>query len=130
MVLSIFISSPRLTSSFPGEERVRGLKGNVTVWALWESDFEMEISVLGASWGASVVEGKGRRERKERKDFLQREKISCNIVSTEASAVPTGAEMGEPSERSCLGKEDWAFRPLCPSVIEMWPPLGKGHGLG
>lgn len=52
---------------------MRGLKGNVTVWALWESDFEMEISVLGASWGATVVEGKGRRERKERKDFLQRE---------------------------------------------------------
>lgn len=41
---------------------MRGLKDDVIVWALWESDFEMEISVLGASWGMTVVEGKGRRQ--------------------------------------------------------------------
>lgn len=41
---------------------MRGLKDDVIVWALWESDFEMEISVQGVSWGVTVVEGKGRRQ--------------------------------------------------------------------
>jgi len=58
---------------------VRGLKDDVIVWALWESDFEMECagSVLGSD--------SCRRKRKEAGQ--QREKISCNVVSIEASAV-------------------------------------------
>lgn len=47
---------------------MRGLKDDVIVWALWESDFEMEISVQGVFWGVTVVEEKGRRQdyREER----------------------------------------------------------------
>ena len=56
---------------------------------------------------------------------MQREKFHCNMVSTEASAVPTGLEMEDPSELSCVGKEDWALIPSCPSVIGMWPPLAR-----
>ena len=61
---------------------------------------------------------------------VQREKISFNVVSTEASAVPTGTKMGDHSELFCFGKEDWAFIPLCPSVMGVWPPLGRGCDLG
>ena len=58
---------------------MRGLKDDVIVWALWESDFEMECagSVLGSD--------SCRRKRKEAGQ--QREKIRCNVVSIEASAV-------------------------------------------
>lgn len=38
-------SSSKLTNSFPGEERARGLRDDVMGWALWKSDFEMETNV-------------------------------------------------------------------------------------
>lgn len=39
---------------------MRGLKDDVIVWALWESDFEMECA--GSVLGVTVVEEKGRRQ--------------------------------------------------------------------
>lgn len=68
-----------------------GLRDDVIGWAFWKSGLEME-SAGGNSCGG------------ERRDAgLHRgKKFSYSAVSVETSPVPTGTEIGDPSELACF----------------------------